>query len=156
MTPQSYIAHYRLQPHPEGGYYREVFRSRDNVRSPSVGQERAAMTHIFFLLLEGQISRFHSVRHEELWHFYAGAPLSLKWVSSEGSAEETILSPPPGLPSQVIPAHAFQAANTLGAFSFVGCTVAPGFDYADFFFWRDQPKAEAKLSQIRADWLSFL
>jgi len=77
IDPQSLIRTYNLAPHPEGGYYRELYRSTLNVNSSAVNEERAAVTHIYYLLLKGDISRFHVVKHDEIWHVYGGAPLKL-------------------------------------------------------------------------------
>jgi hypothetical protein len=116
-----------LQPHPEGGRYIEVHRS-------------AAVTSIYFLLVEGEISRWHRVRSEEIWHFYEGAPLELLQLTPDGGNLERIaLGPYTGLqrPVHCVPAGHWQAATSRGEFTLVGCTVAPAFQFADFSLLSD-------------------
>lgn len=112
-----------LQPHPEGGWYRETFRD-------AAGEGRAASTAIYFLLEAGQESRWHRVDAAEVWHHYAGAPLLL-------SIGETGHRLGPDLtagerPQAVVPAGVWQKARSLGDWTLVGCTVAPGFEFAGF------------------------
>lgn len=119
-----------MRTHPEGGWYVETFR--DEARTGT----RAASTAIHFLLEEGQSSAWHRVRDAvEVWHFHAGAPLELL-VHEEGGPVATIRL---GIrlavgerPQAVVPADAWQAARSLGAWTLVGCTVAPGFEFASF------------------------
>jgi len=123
-----------LQPHPEGGYYREIFRSPHRV-SPRDGRpDRSALTTIHFLLTRGQHSRWHRVASDEVWHFLAGDPLQLCWIEGEEQARVVTLgeSELDGPFVEVVPAGCWQAARTMGAFSLVGCTVGPGFEFADF------------------------
>lgn len=135
---QLLIEQYQLQAHPEGGYFREVYRSTQTVHSDVVNGTRHAATHIYFLLSAGQLSRFHRVLHDELWHFYAGEPLRLvtyntdKQIIHEQLIGETHSSH--GEYMALVSAGDFQAAESTGAYSLVGCTVAPGFDFADFSF----------------------
>ncbi len=129
------IDRYGLLPHPEGGYYREIHRSAQKVTSPVADAERSALTHIYFLLTQGQISRFHRVRHDEIWNFYEGFPLRL--VTFDGSTVEEQLLSPAGYYTGIIRGGLFQAAETMGEYSLVGCSVAPGFDFADFDFLAD-------------------
>ncbi len=124
-----------LAPHPEGGFYRQTFRD-----SSSVGDGgRAASTAIYYLLPGGGISRWHRVDAAEVWHFYAGAPLELK-IAFPGATTE-ILRLGADLaagerPQAVVPAGAWQSARSLGRgpseWTLVGCTVAPGFEFAGF------------------------
>jgi hypothetical protein len=123
------IAELGLLPHPEGGHYRETFR---DTRLDHNG--RAASTAIYFLLARGERSHWHRVDAVEIWHFHAGAPLTLSIADERGrrtlrlgaalSAGEA--------PQAVVPAGAWQAAESLGDWTLVGCTVAPGFDFAGF------------------------
>jgi len=118
-----------LTPHPEAGHYRETFR--DCVR---VGGSRAASTAIYFLLREGERSRWHRVDAVEVWHFYAGAPLVLRMVA-DGGRQAVRLGTDLAAgerPQAVVPARAWQSAESLGAWTLVGCTVAPGFEFAGF------------------------
>lgn len=135
-----------LRPHPEGGYYREIHRSRESV---STGKgPRSALTTIYFLLERGQKSVFHRVVSDEVWHYYAGAPLRLWRVSLDFKSSERLALGPPGRgrsPVAVISAGEWQAAESAGDFTLTGCTVGPGFDFADFLFLRDDAAAGRKL-----------
>jgi len=141
-TVQRLVQNLGLQPHPEGGYFREIFRSKHQVKSPFVASDRATLTHIYFLLMKGQVSRFHRVAHEEVWNFYAGAPLRLVTLQKD-SLVERILDPSKLQFCSIVPPNVFQAAESTGAYSLVGCSVAPGFDFADFEFM-DPTFAEAR------------
>lgn len=163
-----------LQPHPEGGWYREIYRSPTVVQTAR--GPRSALTTIYYLLEVGQLSRWHVVQADELWHFYGGAPLELLAytpntraferrvlgpVSTDSSPDEafagtpeadvahfdvdltsTLHFAPPDLSDpalsaavvSVIPTGVWQAARSLGEYSLVGCTVGPGFEFADFEF----------------------
>jgi len=135
-----------LLPHPEGGYYREIHRSRESV-STRKGR-RAALTTIFFLLERGQKSVFHRVASDEVWHYYAGAPLRLWRVSKDFASSERLVLGPTGRgrsPVAVIAAGEWQAAESAGDYTLTGCTVGPGFDFADFLLLRDDAAAGRKL-----------
>jgi len=124
------IKRLNLRPHPEGGHYREVYR--DN--RPG-GRGRAHSTGIFFLLKKGEVSHWHRIDATEVWHFYKGSPLSLSIAPVRGPAVEHILGvdiAKEQRPQLVVPPNAWQSARSLGAFTFCGCTVAPGFDFAKF------------------------
>ncbi|HTJ02929.1 MAG TPA: cupin domain-containing protein [Methylovirgula sp.] len=130
---QKIIARLNLEPHPEGGFYRETFR---DVPGPD---GRARSTLIYFLLAAGQTSAWHRVDAVEVWHFYLGAPLRLStWI--EGGAVETIILGPDLAagqhPQYVVPAHYWQMAESLAAepadWTLVGCGVAPGFTFSGF------------------------
>lgn len=130
------IAALDLQPHPEGGFYRQMFRSEVQVTPLDRRGLRAALTTIYFLLPEGSVSRWHQVASDEVWHFYEGDPLELLELSASG---ESVLRHRLGLvgsradaPVCTIGAGIWQAARPLGEYAFVGCTVGPGFDWADF------------------------
>lgn len=119
-----------LMPHPEGGHYRETFRD------PARGaDDRAASTAIYFLLRAGEVSRWHRVRDAEVWHWYAGAPLVLSIAGPDGQSREHHLGPDVAggeRPQIVVPASHWQQAASTGAYSLVGCTVAPGFEFSRF------------------------
>ncbi len=122
-----------LQPHPEGGHYRETFRSA--LVQPGPHGLRSASTAIWFLLVAGQVSRWHRVLADECWHWYEGGPLDLFSCAEPGSPiTRHRLGPVSGdvHPQHVVPAGWWQAAIPVGEFVLVGCTVAPGFDFADF------------------------
>jgi predicted cupin superfamily sugar epimerase len=116
------IARLKLQPHPEGGYFRETFRDSNPGRANS--------TAIYFLLKADEVSRWHRVDAAEAWHYYRGAPLELtieKSVQVLGPQIEQGQAP-----QIVVPKGAWQMARSLGAYTLVGCTVAPGFEFAGF------------------------
>jgi predicted cupin superfamily sugar epimerase len=119
-----------LEPHPEGGFFRETFR---DAREDASG--RAASTAIYYLLRAGEVSAWHRVDAAEAWHFYAGAPLALT-VSLDGR-DASVHRLGPDLargerPQFVVPAQWWQSARSLGIWTLVGCTVAPGFTFAGF------------------------
>ena len=133
MKTDELIEQYRLQPHPEGGWYREVHRSERSVGVPAgYPGERSALTIIYFLLAAGDFSAFHRVRSEEVWIHLAGAPLELVVLDDEPLIHLLARAGEAGEPLAVVPPDALQAARTLGAFTLVTCLVAPGFDFADF------------------------
>jgi predicted cupin superfamily sugar epimerase len=132
LTAADIIARLELRPHPEGGYYRETFRDS---RTDELG--RSSSTAIYFLLAAGERSHWHRVIDAvEIWHWYAGAPLALMLAKSEaGPIERLILGPDLANgeePQRVVPRGWWQAAESLGAWTLVGCTVAPGFEFAGF------------------------
>jgi predicted cupin superfamily sugar epimerase len=131
-----------LGPHPEGGYYGEVHRSRVTVDPDDDRGPRSALTTIYFLLPHGSVSRWHRVQSDEVWHFYEGAPLDLWSVCPKGDqVDHNRLGPLDGAqrPVWVIPAGCWQAARSTGSYTLVGCTVGPGFDFRDFTLASDQP-----------------
>lgn len=141
----------QLLPHPEGGFYREVYRSSSRVRADDGRTPRAAVTCIYFLLHDGQHSRWHSVQSDELWHFVEGDALDLFLAPSSPTHIDCVhVSPPEGAGQalQVVPAGWWQAARSAGAYSLVACTVAPGFEFADFSFLRDDPPRLALLERL--------
>jgi predicted cupin superfamily sugar epimerase len=135
-----------LAPHPEGGHYREIFRSERRVSAD--GDDRSALTSIYFLLTAGEHSAWHVVRSDEAWHFYEGEPLELLVVDPETmDLRRLILGPaaPGEKPVAVVPAGHWQAARPLGAFALAGCSVGPGFEFEDFAMLRDRPDDAARL-----------
>ena len=140
------IAALGLIPHPEGGYYGELFRS-DAAVNPTDGRGlRAALTTIYFLLPGAAVSRWHRVQSDEVWHFYEGAPLDLWMLSPDGGqANQHRLGPLDGAqrPAWTVPAGWWQAARSTGPYTLVGCTVGPGFDFRDFALAGDQPAVAA-------------
>jgi len=117
-----------LQPHPEGGWYRETFRSPTMITPSGYDGPRPAATAILFLLNPGETSAGHVVKSDELWFWHAGGPLSL-WVGRD--TEPVVLSP--ANPQVLVPAGVWQAAAPAGAeHVLVSCVVSPGFDFADF------------------------
>jgi predicted cupin superfamily sugar epimerase len=120
-----------LKPHPEGGHFRECFRDERTVE-----RSRAASTAIYFLLARGERSHWHRVDAVEVWHYYAGAPLVLEIAAREREPVERVRLggdlATGERPQAVVPAGAWQAAESLGDWTLVGCTVAPGFDFKGF------------------------
>jgi uncharacterized protein len=129
LTAAEVILRLDLKPHPEGGHFRETFRDTRQVESG-----RAASTAIYFLLARGERSHWHRVDAVEVWHYYAGAPLRLSVV--DGATEQIFRLGADihadEIPQVTVPARAWQAAETLGDWTLVGCTVAPGFEFAKF------------------------
>jgi len=127
MTPDELIDQLGLQPHPEGGHYRQTFRAPD---SP-----RGASTAIYFLLKAGERSRWHKVDADEVWHHYAGAPLELSLSEDGKSVRRLRLGIDFGLgelPQAVVPRGVWQAARSLGNWTLIGATVAPAFEFERF------------------------
>jgi hypothetical protein len=124
------IAELGLKPHPEGGHYRETFRDKAGEGG------RAFSTAIYFLLKRGEESKWHRIDAVEIWHWYAGAPLEIATAASPDGARETQILGPGILSGQrpqfVVPADVWQSAKTLGDYTLVGCTVAPGFEFVKF------------------------
>lgn len=130
MTADDVVALLKMQPHPEGGFYAETFR--DDFTDET---GRAASTLIYFLLPEGILSRWHKVDAVETWHWYAGDPLELS-ISPDGHAKQVLTLGNDLLagqrPQGVVPRDGWQQARSLGAWTLVGCTVAPGFQFEGF------------------------
>jgi predicted cupin superfamily sugar epimerase len=128
VTAAEIIALLGLEPHPEGGFYRRTFED-------AAPDGRARSTAIYFLLAEGQVSAWHKVDAAEAWHFYAGAPLLLEIAQPDGPATALRLGTDllaGERPQAVVPAGHWQRARSLGAYTLVGCTVAPGFRFSGF------------------------
>ena len=130
MTPDEIIARFALEPHPEGGWYRQTWAA------PAEDGARPAGTCIYFLLQAGERSHWHRVDAAEIWHFYAGAPLTLRVAEIEaGPAVARCLGADIGAgqcPQLIVPEGHWQSAETIGAWSLVGCTVSPGFRFEGF------------------------
>ena len=142
MTAPEYVQKLQLQPHPEGGFYKENYRATENIPVSGLparfgGGERSFSTAIYFLLEKGDFSAFHRIRSDEGWHFYAGGPLLVHIILPHGDYYCVRLGS--NLNNQevfqfVVPAMAWFASEPAPgtALSLVGCTVAPGFDFKDF------------------------
>ena len=154
-----------LVPHPEGGYFREVYRSDESLAASALpvrfGGRRAFSTSIYFLLKSGEPSRFHRLRSDELWHFYAGGPLRIHILGKKGGYRSIDLGRRPAA------GQAYQAAVPRGSwfgaevlrmhsYSLIGCTIAPGFDFADFALARRSdllkrfPRRKALIERLTA------
>jgi uncharacterized protein len=118
-----------LGPHPEGGHFRETFRDARQIAG------RAVSTAIYFLLARGERSHWHRIDAVEIWHWHAGAPLALDIAQEAEAVERLILGcdlTAAERPQAIVPARAWQAAQSLGDWTLCGCTVAPGFDFKSF------------------------
>jgi predicted cupin superfamily sugar epimerase len=132
------IRRYDLQPHPEGGFFRETYRSAMTVMAGEKRLQRSASTAIYYLLPAGTFSAWHRIASDELWHFHAGDPLDIHVLAADGD----LLTHRLGNPlvardvdfQAMVPAGCWFAAEVVqgGAFAFVGCTVAPGFEFSEF------------------------
>lgn len=143
LTAAEVIRLLDLKPHPEGGHFRETFR--DTAPGPIPG--RGASTAIYYLLEAGELSAWHRVDAVEIWHWYAGAPLALTLSDNGHDLQGFHLGPDMvhhQQPQVVVPAMAWQTAESLGRWTLVGCTVAPAFDFAGFEMappgWRPSPR----------------
>jgi hypothetical protein len=141
ISAQQLIALYSLQPHPEGGWYKETYQSMEQIDAAALperfGGSRAFSTAIYFLLEQGNFSAFHRIKSDECWHFYAGDPLVVYVLQQDGTLDEILLGNDitnGQLFQYVVPANCWFASRpaTDSKFCFVGCTVSPGFDFADF------------------------
>lgn len=127
--PEALIKLLELQPHPEGGFFRETWRDDAD------GGSRGAGTAIYFMLTEGQVSRWHRIDATEIWHHYAGSPVLLTLQEAAGRRETHELSGDlwgGHRPQCIVPPGAWQMARTAGAWSLVGCTVSPAFEFDKF------------------------
>ncbi len=142
MAPIEYlIEKLELQPHPEGGYFKETYRSVGEINKDSLGNEYSGMrnysTCIYFLMTSNNFSSFHKVNQDEIWHFYEGAPIRLHVISENGEYTAYTIGrnfSKGEMPQLVVAGGCWFAAEVSekDSYSLVGCTVAPGFDFADF------------------------
>ncbi len=156
MEPKvaSLIEKLQLESHPEGGYYREIFRSGSDVSPSDERESRPALTSIYFLLVDGEFSRWHRLRSDEVWHFIEGSPVELLRLDGDfsrlergvlGSATDALE------PVASVSAGSWQAARTMGSYSLVGCTVGPGFDFADFELLAEEAQLAERLQELYPD-----
>ena len=141
LTADAVIRLLDLQPHPEGGHFRETFRDVPPPYPPPLAGQgrvgadgRAASTAIYFLLARGERSHWHRIDAVEVWHWYGGSALALS-IAEAGSIQRVALGADLAAgerPQAIVPAHAWQAAESLGDWTLCGCTVAPGFDFKSF------------------------
>lgn len=143
----------KLSAHPEGGYFRETYRSKELARTECLpseyGSARNFSTSIYFLLKSGQYSAFHKIRQDEIWHFYKGSPVEHHTLSEEGEHTQVIIGNDilnGEVPQYVVPANHWFAAKLIHEedYCLVGCTVSPGFNFADF----ELPKREFLLKKF--------
>lgn len=127
-----------LLPHPEGGYYKESYRSKLAHLPPSelnIAEPRNISTAIYFLLTKGNFSAFHRIKQDELWHHYLGDAIAVHTISPEGKYAKLLLGKNFTIgefPQHLVKGGTWFASESLGEYSLAGCTVAPGFDFADF------------------------
>ncbi len=128
LTAQDVIALLELEPHPEGGHYREIHRT------PAPDGQRSPGTAIYYLLAKGEHSHWHRIDATEIWHHYAGAPLLLSVADHNASSTHTLSADLSAghRPQAIVPPQAWQAAHSLGDWTLCGCTVAPGFEFSKF------------------------
>nr|WP_299175705.1 cupin domain-containing protein [uncultured Allomuricauda sp.] len=135
------ISKFNLKPHPEGGYFSETYRSEGQIPASTLPSaysgNRNFSTAIYFLLTSDTFSAFHRINQDEIWHFYSGSPLKLYLISDKGEYSEQNIGSDFSdgqTPQFTVPGGYWFAAKTINpdSFSFVGCTVAPGFDFDDF------------------------
>jgi predicted cupin superfamily sugar epimerase len=132
------IARLQLQPHPEGGHYRETYRSTEILHRPDLGVDRSASTAIHYLLSGDAYSAWHRIRSDEVWHFHAGGSLLVHVLDGHGGVVThrlgNALEDPQAVFQAVVPAGRWFAAERVSAarYTLVGCTVAPGFEFSDF------------------------
>jgi predicted cupin superfamily sugar epimerase len=156
MTADDVIRLLQLQPHPvEGGFFRETYRSAAGLPAaavPAHGGPRAVSTAIYYLLKPGHVSELHVLPGDEVFHFYLGAPVRMLQLWPDGTGKEVVLGPDVAAgqaPQVVVPGGVWQGTRLVGGdgFALLGCTVAPGFDYADY---RGASRAE-----LTAGWPAF-
>ncbi len=146
-----------MRPHPEGGHYVELFRSASRVQALDRNVERGALTTIYFLLVAGELSRWHRVMSDEVWHYHEGDAIELLLFDDQGLRRLRLGSVGSETrPSVVVPAGTWQAARTTGAYTLVGCTVGPGFDFADFSLVADLPDTAARIAKAGPDLATFI
>lgn len=141
MTASDYVRLLNLQPHPEGGYFAETYRASETLAAHALptrfGGARAFSTAIYFLLESHHVSALHRIQADEVWHFYAGGPLEVFVIKPDATLTVIRLGSDPGrgeVFQTMVPAGCWFGSRPApgSAYSLVGCTVAPGFDFADF------------------------
>jgi hypothetical protein len=145
-----------LAPHPEGGWYREVFRAAREVDPLDGRPRRSALTAVYYLLASGQHGRWHRVESDEVWSWIEGGGLRLHlFDAATGRASVALLGAVGEAcePVRVTPAGVWQAAEPVEEYALLSCSVGPGFDFADFRFLDSDPEARAQLAAARPDLL---
>ncbi len=137
MTAQEYVSKLEMLPHPEGGFYKECFRSKQSIQFPDFEGERSVSTSIYFLLEKGQTSALHRIKSDEIWYFHDGQTLEIIELDEQGNEKITLLGK--NLMNGEVLQHVVPAGIWFGArlapnseFCLVGCQVSPGFDFRDF------------------------
>ncbi|MGI8385983.1 cupin domain-containing protein [Robertmurraya sp. P23] len=154
-TADYWINQLDLEPHAEGGYFKQSFRSSEKLAN----QSRVLYTSIYFLLREGEVSHFHRLQSDELWYFHAGQSLSIHMIHENGEYEEVRLGldiEEGEVPQIAVPKNTIFGSSvlTIGGFALVGCMVSPGFEYQDFELFtqkqllQDYPQHEAIIKKL--------
>lgn len=146
-----------MRPHPEGGHFVELYRSPQRIHVLERDVDRSAVTSIYFLLVAGELSRWHRVASDEVWHYHEGDAIELLLFDDRGFrrlglgpvARET-------RPTVVVPGGTWQAARTTGAYTLSACTVGPGFEFADFALAADWPEIAGKIANAGPDLARFI
>lgn len=140
-SPEYWIDQLQMEAHPEGGYFKEIYRAPDIISSDCLADkyntDRNYSTSIYFLLKGDQVSKFHRLTSDEIWHFYTGSSLTIHLLEADGKYEQLLVGQDfeKGYRfQQVVPADTWFGATVddPDSFTLVGCTVAPGFDFQDF------------------------
>jgi len=137
LKAEHYIEQLGLEPHPEGGYFKETYRSDALEKFESHDGVRSVSTAIYFLLTQGNFSAFHRIKSDEMWHHYDGSAIEIFWIDKRGKINTITLgksSEDFQVPQAIIPANSWFASRVEegGEYALAGCTVAPGFDFQDF------------------------
>ncbi len=155
MEAVHWIEKLGLLPHPEGGFYKEVYRSKDSIESEGLperfAEKRDISTAIYYLLQAGDFSAFHRIKSDEIWHHYEGGLLEIVVIAPSGEFEKYLLGKEGNaLPMLIVPHNCWFAARPYGSCKYVlaGCTVAPGFDFLDFEMAEFQQLADKFPNQI--------
>lgn len=137
MTANDYILHLQLNPHPEGGFYKETYRCAEAIDFTGFEGKRNISTAIYFLIEKGNFSALHRIKSDEVWHFYAGDALEVIEIDEVGNLISTLVGN--NITKGQLPQYMVKAGRWFGSrvaaggkFSLVGCTVSPGFDFKDF------------------------
>ncbi|MDR1890057.1 MAG: cupin domain-containing protein [Zoogloeaceae bacterium] len=149
------IATLELKPHPEGGFYRRMFTSEHR---DAAG--RSCASAILFLLPAGEVSRWHRVDADEVWHYHEGSPLELLIAETPDRVRREILGAADAgaasQPQRAVPAHVWQAARCPGDYTLVGCTVAPAFEFSGFTLLADNAAGQREWSLLTTSYADFL
>ena len=141
-----------LSEHDEGGYFRQTYKSNFIVQPEKESYKRSCATHIYYYLQKGMYSKFHKVKHDEIWNLYDGEGVKLHvYDDKNDKVDEHVLSKGDFTFHTIVPGDLWQAAEPIGNFALVGCTVAPGWELEDEAYLSDHPKTMDKLLELRPD-----
>lgn len=158
---QYWIKHLQLIQHPEGGYYKETYRSPNSFEPAGFSGQRNYSTSILFLLEKNDVSHFHSILSDEIWYYQYGDPLEVLYFDHQGNLVRIVIGPDLASGQQlqgVVPAGVIFGSRSLGSYSLVGCMVAPGFDFQDFKLHATSellslyPEHEVIIKQMSKEW----